>query len=88
MKAIVQDTRTAASPKRRARIAGVLYLIVAVFAAFFYNIATGTVYVPGDAAAAAQKVMANAGLPRGRRGLRSDAHLGTGCRRSLRTRKE
>ena len=64
MKAIVQDTRTAASPKRRARIAGVLYLIVAVFAAFSYNVATGTVYVPGDAAATAQKVMANAGLVR------------------------
>jgi hypothetical protein len=64
MKAIVQDTRTAASPKRRARIAGVLYLIVAVFAAFSYNVATGTVYIAGDAAATAQRVMADAGLVR------------------------
>ena len=52
------------SPKRIARIAGLLYLIVAVFAAFAFNYATGTVYVPDDAAATAQKLMANGGLVR------------------------
>jgi Domain of unknown function (DUF4386) len=52
------------SPKRLARTAGLLYLIVAVFAAFAFNFATGTVYVPGDAAATAQKLMANGGLVR------------------------
>lgn len=52
------------SPKRQARIAGFLYLIVAVFAAFAFNYATGRTYVPGDAAATAQSVLANAGLVR------------------------
>ena len=52
------------SPKSRARIAGVLYLIVAVFAAFSFNYATGTTYIPGDAAATAQKMLANGGLVR------------------------
>jgi hypothetical protein len=64
MSATVQDTQPTASPKRLARIAGGLYLIVAVFAAFAFNIATGKVYVPGDAAATAQRVIANAGLLR------------------------
>ena len=52
------------SPRRLARIAGLLYLIVAVFAGFSYNYATGRTYVPGDAAATAQNVLANAGLVR------------------------
>ena len=52
------------SPKRQARIAGRLYLIVAVFAAFAFNYATGRTYVPGDAAATAQSVLANGGLVR------------------------
>ena len=64
MNTTVQDTQTATSPKRLARIAGGLYLVVAIFAAFAYNIAIGKVYVPGDAAATAQRVMANAGLVR------------------------
>jgi hypothetical protein len=64
MKAIARDTRGTASPKRLARIGGALYLIVAVFAAFAYNIVTGKVYVAGDAAATATRVMANAGLVR------------------------
>ncbi len=55
---------SSASPKRLARIAGVLYLIVAVFAAFAFNYATGRTYVPGDAAATAQSILANAGLVR------------------------
>jgi Domain of unknown function (DUF4386) len=64
MNATVQDTQTATSPKRLARIAGVLYLIVGIFAGFSYNYATGKVYVPGDVAATAQRVMSNAGLVR------------------------
>jgi hypothetical protein len=64
MNAIVQDTQATASPKRRARIAGVLYLVVAVFAAYSFNYATGTVYMMGDAGATAQKLMANGGLVR------------------------
>ncbi len=52
------------SPKRQARIAGLLYLIVAVFAAFAFNYATGRTYVPGNAAATAQSVLANAWLVR------------------------
>jgi hypothetical protein len=52
------------SPKRQARIAGLLYLIVAVFAAFAFNYATGRTYVPGNAAATAQSVLANGWLVR------------------------
>lgn len=48
------------SPKRLARIAGVLYLIVAIFAAFAYNVYT-KLYVAGDAAATASNVVANSG---------------------------
>jgi hypothetical protein len=64
MRTTTHETRAVASPKRLARIGGVLYLIVAVFAAFAYNIVTGKVYVAGDAAATAQRVTANAGLVR------------------------
>jgi hypothetical protein len=49
------------SPKRLARIAGVLYLIVAIFAAYAFNVITG-LYVAGDAAATAANVVANAEL--------------------------
>ena len=51
------------SPRRIARIAGVLYLLVAVFAAFAYNVVT-KLYVAGDAAATAANVVANSGLVR------------------------
>ena len=51
------------SPKRIARIAGVLYLIVAIFAAFAYSVFT-RLYVAGDAATTAANVVANAGLVR------------------------
>ena len=64
MNTIVHSAQATASQKRRARTAGVLYLIVAVFAAFAFNYATGTTYVPGDAAATAQQLMANGGLVR------------------------
>jgi hypothetical protein len=49
------------SPKRLARIAGVLYLIVAIFAAYAFSVITG-LYVAGDAAATVANVVANSGL--------------------------
>ncbi len=51
------------SPKRLARIAGVLYLIVAIFAGYAHNVFT-RLYVAGDAATTAANVVANAGLVR------------------------
>lgn len=51
------------SPKRLARIAGALYLIVAIFAAYAFNVIT-KLYVVGDAAATAANVVANSGLVR------------------------
>jgi len=51
------------SPKRIARIAGVLYLLVAVFAAFAYTVFT-KLYVAGDAVTTAANVVANSGLVR------------------------
>lgn len=52
------------SPKRLARIAGLLYLIVAIFGGFAFGYVIATVYVPGDAATTAANVAANAGLVR------------------------
>lgn len=51
------------SPKRLARIAGALYLIVAIFAAFPYSVFNG-LYIVGDAAATAANVVAKAGVVR------------------------
>jgi hypothetical protein len=51
------------SPKRLARIAGVLYLLVAIFSAFAYFMEK-KVYVSGDAAATARNVVAHSGLVR------------------------
>lgn len=51
------------SPKRLARIAGVLYLLVAISAAFPYSVFNG-LYIAGDAATTAANVVANAGLVR------------------------
>jgi len=76
--AVVQDTlrtgtpvaRSALSgtitptPKRLARIAGGLYLIVGIFGGFALAYVSPLVYVPGDAAASAAKVAANADLVR------------------------
>ena len=56
-----QEGRT--SPRRLARIAGVLYLLVAVFSAFAY-FTEKKVYVAGDAAATARNVVAHSGLVR------------------------
>ncbi len=52
------------SPKRLARIAGVLYLINAVFGFFAFGYVVGKVYVAGDAAKTAANVVANPGLVR------------------------
>lgn len=52
------------STKQLARVAGVLYLIVAVFGGFAHLFVRATVYLPGDAGGTAQSVVANAGLVR------------------------
>src|SRR6266550_3805848 len=52
------------SPKRLARIAGVLYLIVGIFGGFALAYVSPLVYIPGDATATAAKVAANADLVR------------------------
>jgi hypothetical protein len=52
------------TPKRLARIAGVLYLIVGIFGGFALGYVSPLVYVPGDAAATAATVAANADLLR------------------------
>jgi len=53
-----------ASPKRLARIAGGLYLLVAIFSGFAFGYVLAKVYVPGDAATTAGNVVANSGLVR------------------------
>jgi hypothetical protein len=59
-------TRTGAvtAPKRLARIAGVLSLLVAIFGGFAQGFVEPTMYVAGDAPATAGNVVANAGLVR------------------------
>ena len=52
------------SSKQLARLAGVLYLIVAIFGGFAHLVVRAGVYVPGDAAATAANVVANSGLVR------------------------
>src|SRR3989454_4902923 len=52
------------SPKRLARIAGLLYLVVGVFGGFAVGYVSPMLYVPGDAAATVGKVLANADLVR------------------------
>ena len=54
----------AATPKRLARIAGFLYLIVGIFGGFAVGYVTPMLYVPGDAATTAGNVVANSGLVR------------------------
>lgn len=50
--------------KRLARIAGLIYLAVAICGAFAYGYVIAKVYVPGNAATTAQNVADNAGLVR------------------------
>jgi Domain of unknown function (DUF4386) len=52
------------SPKRLARIAGLLYLIVAIFGGFALGFVYPRIYVAGDAARTAGNLLANAGLAR------------------------
>ena len=52
------------STKRLARIAGLIYLGVAIFGAFAYGYVVAKVYVPGNAPTTAQNVAENAGLVR------------------------
>ena len=52
------------STKRLARIAGVLYLINAIFSGFAFAYVLGKVFVAGDAAKTAANVAANPGLVR------------------------
>lgn len=52
------------SPKRLARIAGLLYLINGIVAGFAYGFVATKVYAAGDAATTAGNVLANPGLVR------------------------
>src|SRR3989440_2737808 len=52
------------SPKRIARSAGVLYLLVGIFGGFAEGFVYPKVYVAGDAAATAGNLLANSGLVR------------------------
>jgi len=52
------------SPKRLARIAGVLYLLVGIFGGFAEGFVEPRMYVAGNAATTAGNVVANAGLVR------------------------
>ena len=52
------------SPKRLARIAGLFYLLVAIFGGFSEGFLDPTMHVAGNAAATAANVVANAGLVR------------------------
>ncbi len=52
------------SPKRLARVAGALYLLVGIFGGFAQGFVYPRVYVAGDAAATARNVLANSELVR------------------------
>ena len=52
------------SPKRLARIAGVLYLLNGIFSTFALLVVDKKVYVSGDAAATDRNVVAHSGLVR------------------------
>ena len=52
------------SPKHLARIAGLLYLTVAIFGGFAFGYVLARVYAPGDATTTAANVLANSGLVR------------------------
>jgi hypothetical protein len=60
----IERPQIAASPKRLARVAGLLYLINAIVAGFAYGFVASRTYVPGDASATAGNVLANPGLVR------------------------
>jgi len=58
----VAEGSAVSSPKRLARIAGLLYLAVGILGAFAFAAVYSAMYVAGDAAATASKLVANAGL--------------------------
>src|SRR2546429_6178931 len=55
---------TMTSPKRLARIAGVLYLLVGIFGGFAEGFVEPKMYVAGNAATTASNLLANSGLVR------------------------
>jgi hypothetical protein len=59
-----QESSIVGSPKRLARIAGLLYLVVGILGAFAFAAVYSTMYVAGDAAATASNLIANTGLVR------------------------
>src|SRR2546428_3563363 len=59
-----KETKMTTSPKRIARIAGVLYLLVGIFGGFAEGFVDPRMYVAGNAAATAANVVANSGLVR------------------------
>ncbi len=59
-----EGERASASPRRLARIAGLLYLVNAIVAGFAYGFVATRMYAAGDAAATAGNVLANPGLVR------------------------
>src|SRR2546423_11680319 len=61
---MTQTKTNTTSPKRIARIAGVLYLLVGIIGGFAEGFVEPKMYVAGDAAATAGNVVANAGLVR------------------------
>src|SRR2546421_8813641 len=59
-----KETKMTTSPKRIARIAGVLYLPVGIFGGFALGFVYPKIYVAGDAATTARNLLANTGLVR------------------------
>ena len=60
----IEGETTMNSPKRLARIAGVLYLLVGIFGGFAEGFVEPRMYVAGNAATTASNLLANAGLVR------------------------
>lgn len=60
----INDSLTIDTAKRRARIAGVLYLLVAIFGGFAAGLVYPSMYVSGNAAETAGNVIANPDLVR------------------------
>src|SRR5438876_7366539 len=61
---MTQTKTNTTSPKRIARIAGVLYLLVGIFGGFAEGFVEPKMYVAGNAAATASNLLANSGLVR------------------------
>ena len=59
-----KETKMTTSPKRLARIAGVLYLLVGIFGGFAEGFVEPRMYVAGNAATTARNLLANSGLVR------------------------